>query len=233
MKLYFGFYRFFLERGGFLLFLAAAAFAWAKGLHAISAVVLAGLIASWAAAWRATSLSAPYCSIEGQRLTHISLRGGSVSLRYGNALFTLKGYGGALAAFECVSRKAPELIDAVYKFVEPKVLDADLRGACIYAYMVGSTKDVDLYICEGGVDLGISLRGGCPVVMAVPRILEDLGATVIKRTYSGAVFASAFFKRVEDAVKFLNNLAEFCRPGKACEGLNAKECLALYKLLFS
>lgn len=215
------------------MFLAAAAFAWAKGLHFVSIAVLAGLAASWAAAWRVTSLNAPYCSIEGRRLTHVNIRGDSVSLRYGNALFTLKGYEGALAAFECVSRRAPELIDAVYKFVEPKVLDADLRGACIYAYLVGPSKDLDLYICEGGIDLGISLRGGCPVVMAAPRILEDLGATIIKRTYSGAIFASAFFKHIEDAVKFVNSLADFCRPGKACEGLTAKECLALYRLLFS
>ena len=72
-----------------------------------------------------------------------------------------------------------------------------------------------------------------PVIMAAPRILEDLGATIIKRTYSGAIFASAFFKRSEDAVRFITSLADFCKPGKACEGLTARECLALYRLLFS
>ncbi len=233
MRLALGFYRFFLERGGFLVFLALAAFAWAKGLYVLSAAVLAGLAASWALSWRATTLKAVYCNIEGQRLTHISIRGSSISLRYGNSAFSVKGYGNALAAFECTSRKAPELIDAVYKFVEPRLLDADLRGACIYAYLVGPNKDMDLYICEGGVDIGLSLRGACPVIMAAPRILEDLGATIIKRTYSGAIFASAFFKRSEDAVRFITSLADFCKPGKACEGLTARECLALYRLLFS
>jgi len=66
VRLALGFYRFFLERGGFLVFLALAAFAWAKGLYVLSAAVLAGLAASWALSWRATTLKAVYCNIEGR-----------------------------------------------------------------------------------------------------------------------------------------------------------------------
>ncbi|MEZ0248281.1 MAG: hypothetical protein ABWJ97_03310 [Thermoproteus sp.] len=233
MKLALGFYRFFLERGGFLVFLSLAALAWIRGLHLASLAIALGFAASLILTWRTTTIKSVYCGIEGQRLTHINVRGNSVSLRYGNAVFSVKGYENILAAFECASRRAPAVIDAIYKFIEPKFIDVDLRGACIYAFLVGNNKDMDLYICEGGIDIGLSLRGGCPVIMAAPRILEDLGATIIKRSYSGAIFASAFFKHVEDAVKFINGLADFCRPGKACEGLTAKECLSLYRLLFS
>lgn len=233
MRLALGFYRFFLERGGFLVFLVPAAISWAKGLPHIAIALLAALLASLVVAWRGTSLRSVYCNIEGRRITHVSAHGNSIGLRYGNAAFMAKGHENLLAAFECVSHKAPPLIEAVYKFVEPKYIDADLRGACAYVYFIGGNKDIDLYICEGGVDIGISLRGGCPVIMAAPKILEDLGATIIKRAYGGTLFASAFFKNVEDAVKFVHSLSDFCKPGKACEGLEPKECLALYRLLYS
>ncbi|MBP1450190.1 MAG: hypothetical protein JZD41_09430 [Thermoproteus sp.] len=233
MRLILGFYRFFLERGGFLLFFALAAASWAKGLLPVAAALLAGLAASWLAAWRLSQLRAVYCNVEGQRLTHISAHGDSASLRYGNAVFSVKGRENVMAAFECVGHKAPRLLEAAYKFAEPKYVDADLRGACAYAYLLGNNKDLDLYICEGGVDIGLSLRGDCPVILAAPKILEDLGATIIKRTYGGALFASAFFRSIEDATRFMYGLADFCRPGKACEGLTPRECLALYRLLFS
>lgn len=231
--LFLGYYRFFLERGGFLVFLFLSAFLWIRGLHVAATALALAFVVSWLSTWRLTSLRSVYCNIGGRRLSHISVHGTSVVLRYGNSTFSTKGLENFMSALECANRKAPALLDVVYKFIEPKFIDVDLRGACIYAYIVSNNRDMDLYICEGGFDIGLSIRGGCPVIMAAPKILEDLGATIIKRAFSGAIYASAFFRRLEDAVAFVNNLAEFCKPGKACEGLTYKECLALYKLLFS